>query len=89
VLETGCLRARVDACEVLGAETVIHALLESGEKLVASLRGIHRMPIGEVVSFGAPKQFVHVFGADDLALTPMRPWIDDYLAPRDVPQVSS
>ena len=43
----GGLRARVEASEVLGAETIIHGVLQSGERLAVSLRGLHRVGHGE------------------------------------------
>jgi ABC-type sugar transport system ATPase subunit len=74
------LRGRIEASEILGAETIIHAALESGEKLVASLRGIHRATPGELMAFTVDRRFVHVFDTDGQALTPLRGWADDYIA---------
>jgi multiple sugar transport system ATP-binding protein len=76
------LRAKVQASEILGAETIVHAVLESGEKLVASLRGIHRAAAGELMAFTIDRRFVHVFDANGEALTPLRAWAEDYLAAR-------
>ena len=76
------LRGVVEASEILGAETIIHAKLESGEKLVASLRGIHRAAEGEQIAFAAERQFVHVFDAKGMALAPLHAWADDYVAVR-------
>jgi len=76
------LRAKVEASEILGAETIVHASLESGEKLVASLRGIHRAAEGELMAFTVDRRFVHVFDANGRALAPIRAWAEDYVAPR-------
>jgi ABC-type sugar transport system ATPase subunit len=74
------LRARIETSEILGAETIIHAFLQSGEKLVVSLRGIHRASPGDVMAFAVDKRFVHVFDANGEALTPLRAWTEDYIA---------
>jgi len=76
------LCAKVDASEILGAETIVHAVMASGEKLVASLRGIHRLAEGENIAFTVDRPFVHVFGENDAALAPIRPWTEDYVAAR-------
>jgi ABC-type sugar transport system ATPase subunit len=55
------IRARVEASEILGAETVIHAALQSGERIVASLRGIQRVTAGQTVGFTIDPEWVHVF----------------------------
>ena len=74
------LRGRVAASEILGAETIIHAVLESGEKLAASLRGIRRATQGESIAFTVDRRFVHAFDAGGQALAPLRAWADDYVA---------
>jgi ABC-type sugar transport system ATPase subunit len=76
------LNGKVEASEILGAETIIHATLESGERLVASLRGIHRAAVGERMAFTVDRRFVHVFDAKGEALAPLRAWADDYVAVR-------
>jgi ABC-type sugar transport system ATPase subunit len=73
------LRVKVAASEVLGAETIVHATLESGERLVASLRGIHPFAEGAVMSFAVDRRFVHVFDEKGDALAPMRNWGEDYI----------
>jgi ABC-type sugar transport system ATPase subunit len=73
------LRVKVAASEVLGAETIVHATLESGERLVASLRGIHPLAEGTIMSFAVDRRFVHVFDEKGDALAPMRDWGDDYI----------
>jgi multiple sugar transport system ATP-binding protein len=68
--EGGGLRARVEASEILGAETIIHAVLDSGESIVASVRGIHRVAAGGPMGFSIDQRSVQVFDAkgDALAL---------------------
>jgi multiple sugar transport system ATP-binding protein len=73
------LRVKVAASEVLGPETIVHATLESGERLVASLRGIHPFAEGAIMSFVVDRKFVHVFDEKGEALPPMRDWGDDYI----------
>jgi ABC-type sugar transport system ATPase subunit len=58
------LRARVEASEILGAETIVHCVLQSGERLAASLRGLHRVSRGEPVGFEIHAGHVHVFDAE-------------------------
>ena len=59
--DIGALRARVESCEILGAETIVHGALESGERLAASLRGLKRMQVGEIVSFDLELEHIHLF----------------------------
>jgi ABC-type sugar transport system ATPase subunit len=58
------LRACVEASEVLGAETIVHCVLQSGERLAASLRGLHRVTPGEPIGFEVHASNVHVFDAE-------------------------
>jgi len=81
------LRAIVESSEILGPETIVHAKLQSGEKLVASLRGIHRLAEGEHVAFTVEPRFVHVFDAQGDALAPLRAWTEDYVADRASPMM--
>ena len=78
--DVGQLHARVDATEMLGADTIVHAILESGERITASLRGIHRLSDASVIGYSVDPRFVHVFNQEGSALTPLRSWRDDYLA---------
>jgi multiple sugar transport system ATP-binding protein len=64
----GGLRARVDTVEILGADTIIHASLACGERIAASLRGIHRATRGEILGFAVDPQALHVFKGDGEAL---------------------
>ncbi len=69
----GGLRARVEASEILGAETIIHSVLQSGERISASLRGLHRVRSGEAIGFAIDRRDVHVFDADGQALARVGP----------------
>ena len=59
--DAGALRVRVESCEILGAETIVHGTLESGERLAASLRGLKRMGVGEIVNFDLERENIHLF----------------------------
>jgi multiple sugar transport system ATP-binding protein len=59
--DTGVLRARVESCEILGAETIVQGALESGERLAASLRGLKRVRVGEIVTFDLEPEHIHLF----------------------------
>jgi hypothetical protein len=78
--DVGQLHARVDATEMLGADTIVHAALESGERITASLRGIHRLSDASMIGYCVDPRFVHVFSQEGTALAPLRSWRDDYLA---------
>jgi ABC-type sugar transport system ATPase subunit len=75
----GPLSATVDAVEVLGAESIVHAKLSSGAPVTVSLRGIFGAKAGDVVRLAFDTHFAHLFGADGLTVEPVRPWRDDYL----------
>ena len=78
--DRGDLRVMVDAIEMLGADTIVYARAQSGERVVASLRGIHPIGQGSTVSYGVDPRFVHAFNQAGDALPPLRPWSDDYIA---------
>jgi ABC-type sugar transport system ATPase subunit len=59
--ECGPLAARVETSEILGAETIIHGMLQSGERLSASVRGLRRVSPGEPIRFNIDPTDVHVF----------------------------
>lgn len=59
--EGGPLAARVETSEILGAETIIHGVLQSGERLSASVRGLRRVNPGEPIRFRIDPIDVHVF----------------------------
>lgn len=77
--ERGILSTTVESSEVLGADTIVYSTLQSGERIVASIRGIHPVKDGSVVRYDIDERFVHLFGPDDQALTPLRPWKEDYV----------
>ncbi len=59
--DEGPLAARVETSEILGAETIIHGVLQSGERLTASVRGICRVSPGAPIRFRIDPSDVHVF----------------------------
>ena len=60
--------ARVEASEILGAETIIYGAWNPGERLAVSLRGPRRVGVGEVVGFALDPKQIYLFGADGVAL---------------------
>jgi multiple sugar transport system ATP-binding protein len=62
------LRARVDLIEALGAETVVHAHLEQGAKILAVLPGQPRLRRGDPVGFTVDPTDLHAFGPDGTRL---------------------
>ncbi len=75
----GPLAATVEAVELLGAETIVHARLASGPAITVSVRGIASLRPGAVIPLAFDPRFVHVFDADGLTLEPTRAWQDDYV----------
>jgi multiple sugar transport system ATP-binding protein len=59
--DTGVLRVRVESSEILGADTIVHGMLESCERLSASLRGLKRIGVGEIASFDFDPEHIHLF----------------------------
>ena len=55
--------------EILGAETIIHAVLQSGERLSASVRGLRRVSPGEPIRLSINPTDVHVFNDGGEALS--------------------
>jgi ABC-type sugar transport system ATPase subunit len=66
--DDGPLAVRVETSEILGAETIIHGMLQSGERLTASVRGICRVSAGAPIRFRIDPSDVHVFGESGDAL---------------------
>jgi multiple sugar transport system ATP-binding protein len=66
--DAGVLRARVESSEILGAETIVHSVLESGERLAASLRGLKRIGVGEIVNFDLEPEHIHLFDENGEAI---------------------
>ncbi|MBJ3786047.1 ABC transporter ATP-binding protein [Devosia sediminis] len=77
--QDGGLRVTVEATEVLGSETVVHARSAAGTPVTATMRGILNLAVGTQLGFTAPEAFVHLFGADGVTLPAHRPWQDDYV----------
>jgi multiple sugar transport system ATP-binding protein len=67
--DAGPLAARVETSEVLGPETIIHAVLQSGERLSASVRGLRRVSPGEPIRLSINPTDVHVFNEGGEALS--------------------
>ena len=67
--DSGILSARVEAHELLGAETILYGLLESGERIVVSMRGLVRVRAGDLVRFGIDAENVHLFDKEGNALS--------------------
>ncbi len=77
--ENGDLAGTVIATEMLGAETMVFASLQSGENVTASIRGIRSLQQGAIVRFSIDRRFVHVFDERGDTLPPLRSWTEDYL----------
>ena len=75
----GPLAATVEVVEVLGAETIVHTRLASGDSVLVSMRGIALLHAGSMVRLGFDSRFVHVFDGGGEVLEPSRPWQQDYL----------
>ena len=75
----GPLAATVEATEILGAETIVHARLGSDVPIVVSVRGISGATAGSTIRLALDDRFVHVFDGDGLTLEPLRPWAEDYV----------
>jgi ABC-type sugar transport system ATPase subunit len=66
--DAGPLVACVESSEILGAETIIHGVLQSGERLSASVRGLVRVSPGAPIRFRVDPVDVHVFDDSGEAL---------------------
>jgi multiple sugar transport system ATP-binding protein len=77
--ENGPITGKVIATEMLGAETIVFANLQSGESLTASIPGIRSLQPGAIVRFSVDRRFVHVFDERGKTLPPLRSWLDDYV----------
>jgi multiple sugar transport system ATP-binding protein len=76
---TGEMAGTVLATEMLGAETIVFANLQSGETVTASIPGIRSLQPGATVRFSADRRFVHVFDNKGITLPPLRSWREDYI----------
>jgi multiple sugar transport system ATP-binding protein len=75
----GAIAGHVVATEMLGAETIVFANLQSGESLTASIPGIRSLRPGAIVRFSVDRRFVHVFDDRGKTLPPLRSWLEDYI----------
>jgi len=61
----GVLKIEVDLPEKLGATTLVHGRISGAETaFTASLNGINAASTGDVLSFDAPPEFLHIFDAE-------------------------
>jgi multiple sugar transport system ATP-binding protein len=77
--ENGTLTGTVVAIEMLGAETIVFAHLQSGESITASIPGIRNLRPGAIVRFSIDRRFVHVFDDQGITFQPLRSWREDYM----------
>jgi multiple sugar transport system ATP-binding protein len=77
--DKGSILGTVVATEMLGAETIIFALLQSGENVTVAVPGIRSLPPGASVRFSVDRRFVHVFDRNGITLPPLRSWREDYI----------
>ena len=75
----GPLSATVEAVEILGAETIVHARLASDIPVTVSVRGISGVEPGSAIRLALDDHFVHVFDEAGLTLQPTRSWSEDYV----------
>ena len=87
--DRGRIHVIVDATEMLGADTLIYSRTESGERVVASVRGIFPIADGSRLSYAVDQRFVHVFDQKGIAVSPLRSWSDDYIGNRSPAALAS
>lgn len=64
--EDGPIKLQVELLEQLGANTLVHCLLQGTDtQVVASMNGVQSIEAGTVLSFDAPVHDMHLFGVDD------------------------
>jgi multiple sugar transport system ATP-binding protein len=73
------LKARVEATEILGSETIIHARLPSGQPFTLARRGISAARAGDDISLSLPAAFIHVFDEKGTAVGATPDWRNDYV----------
>ena len=76
----GDLQIRVDSTEILGSETIIHALLPSGLPFTVVQRGISRLKSGDTMNIGLPEAFTHVFNEHGESVAANADWQSDYVS---------
>jgi multiple sugar transport system ATP-binding protein len=79
VIGSGPLKVSVEATEILGSETIIHARLASGERFTLAQRGISGAKPGKDVSLTLPPAFVHLFDDKGIAVGAAADWRRDYV----------
>ncbi len=75
----GALEVTVDTTEMLGSETIVHAVTRSGDSFTYSRRGISRAVPGDRLRIDFPEPFVHLFDASGLTIGARPNWRDAYL----------
>jgi len=75
----GALTVRIEATEILGSETIIHARLASGERFTLAQRGISGAKAGDDVPLTLPAAFVHLFDDKGVAVGAAPDWRRDYV----------
>jgi multiple sugar transport system ATP-binding protein len=73
------LKARVEATEILGSETIIHARLKSGQAFTLARRGISAAKAGEEISISLPVPFIHLFDGHGVTVGATPDWRADYV----------
>src|ERR1700731_2739049 len=77
--DRGTIAGTVIATEMLGAETIVFAHLQSGESVTSSIPGIRSLRPGVIVRFSIDRRFVHVFDDQGTTFQPLRSWREDYM----------
>jgi multiple sugar transport system ATP-binding protein len=75
----GPLEARVEATEILGSETIIHARLNSGQGFTLARRGISGARAGDRLPLALPAAFIHLFDDSGVAVGATPDWRSDYV----------
>ena len=75
----GALEVTVATTEMLGSETLVHAVTRSGDSFTYSRRGISRAVPGDRLRIDFPEPFVHLFDASGLTIGARPNWRDAYL----------
>ena len=76
----GPFRVTVTGTEMLGAETIVHALTADGEDFAISHRGIGRAQPGDAIPVRLPAAFVHLFDAAGASVAAPADWQSAYLS---------
>ena len=78
-LGSGPLEIRVEATEILGSETIVHARLQSGESFTLARRGISGAKAGDRLPLSLPSAFIHLFDDKGIAVGATPEWRRDYV----------